>query len=462
MNAIRNRTRDERGMTMIEVVVAALILIMGSLAVLTLVDTAAKSTYRAEQGQVVSDRLQQELEEIKNLPYDEVALTGLPADTSNTAIPSWRVSGSSFASTQTGGGMQPLVVNGGALYAGGTIAGGVVNPAPETFDSGDISGTIYRFVTWEDDPSCPASQCPGTQDLKRVVVAVRLDPGSVGGVRKYQELQAQITDPEVEPVDNENPIDSGEDDAKPWTFFLTDTPCNNTTRQPITADHLTHNTRGYCSAGQKSGNDPGAPDLMFTEAPPFETESPIFDYATDVEPTQNPAGDRGLQLVRGTSSGCDPSALGIATVPEADLPTRFQELHKWLSPPLPAGSNVTIEGAYLNLWTQTINASVHTARLCVWLFVRSASGTSPVDTPMTSLGGLNYFTYEEQWPVDWGEIEIPLEVQAPPALTEGLQLGVAIAVEKDGTSGGGLQFMYDEPSFDSRLEVKSTSTLPTF
>ena len=47
---------------MIEVMVAALILIGGSLALLALVDTAARSTFRAEQSQVVSDRLQQEME----------------------------------------------------------------------------------------------------------------------------------------------------------------------------------------------------------------------------------------------------------------------------------------------------------------------------------------------------------------------------------------------------------------
>ena len=40
------------------------------------------------------------------------------------------------------------------------------------------------------------------------------------------------------------------------------------------------------------------------------------------------------------------------------------------------------------------------------------------------------------------------------------RLGLAVQVERAGTSGGGLQFMYDEPSFDSRLEVNTPSTLP--
>jgi hypothetical protein len=460
--------KREDGLTMVEVMVAALILVIGSIAVLALVDTAARSTFRAEQGQVVSDRLQQEMEEIKGLPYEEIALTAMPADSANTKVPSWRVSGGNFATSQTGSGLQPMVVNGGTLYEGGTVSTGAVDPTPESFDSGDISGTIYKFVTWEDDPTCPAAQCPGSQDMKRVVVSLLLDTTASGGTRAYQELQAQIANPEAEPVDNDNPIDPGDDDATPWTFFLTDTTCNHSTRQPITADHLTHNTRGACSAGQKSGNTPGAPDLMFTEAPPFDAEQPIFDYATDVEPAQQPEGDRGLQLVRSSSSGCLADSLSIPVVPDLLEPDKFQKVHKWLSPPMPGGANVQLNGeGTLNLWTQTVNEAVHNGKICVWLFVRQTNILGiPIDTPAINLEpplvNATYFTYSEtQWPTTWTEIQVPLNFLLNVNLLAGRRLGVAVAVERSGTGGGGLQFMYDEPSFDSRLEVKSASLLPT-
>jgi hypothetical protein len=39
---------------------------------------------------------------------------------------------------------------------------------------------------------------------------------------------------------------------------------------------------------------------------------------------------------------------------------------------------------------------------------------------------------------------------------------VAISVERSGTDGDGLEFMYDHPSFDSRLQVKTSSALPIF
>ena len=48
-----------------------------------------------------------------------------------------------------------MVYNGGSKYGGGTISGGVVNPGPEPFTSGDVSGNIYRFIVWQDDPTCP-------------------------------------------------------------------------------------------------------------------------------------------------------------------------------------------------------------------------------------------------------------------------------------------------------------------
>jgi type II secretory pathway pseudopilin PulG len=460
--------RREEGMTIVEVMVAGLILVIGSLGLLGLVDTASRSTYRAEQSQVVSDRLQQEMEQIKQLPYEEIALTATPGDTSDTKFPNWRVTGTNFATGQDGSQVKPLVYNGGTLYEGGTISDGAVSAAPEAFDSGDVSGTIYRFITWEDDPSCPAAQCPGSQDLKRVVVALLLDTTASGGQRAYQELQAQIADPEAEPVDNENPVE-GQEDATPWTFWFTDTPCNNATRQAIVADHLTHNTRGVCGTGMTNSNTPGAPDLIYTEAPPFDPEAPIFDYATDVEPTQNPDTDRGLQLVRQTSAGCPSAGLDIMAAPDTPETDRFQKIHKWLSPPVPGGYNVTLNGeGTLSLWSQTVNEAVHPGKLCIWLFVRRVNAQSQlVDTPAVNqaapLVGQSYFTVTKtQWPTTWTEIQIPLDFTISNTLSPGTQLGVAIAVEQAGTGGGGLQFMYDEPSFDSRLEVKSTSLLPSF
>ena len=46
------------------------------------------------------------------------------------------------------------------------------------FTSGNVKGTIYRYVVWDNQASCPA---PAAPCLKRVIVAVALDATASGG-----------------------------------------------------------------------------------------------------------------------------------------------------------------------------------------------------------------------------------------------------------------------------------------
>jgi hypothetical protein len=470
--------KREDGLTVVEVMVAAMILVIGALAVLQIVDAAARNNYRGEEAQVVNNRLQVEMEKIKQLPYEQVALTGLPEDTSDLADPRWRTQGTNFAVTKQGGSPQPLVYNGSALYGGGTVSGGAIDSTPTTFTTGDVHGTIYRSVVWDNDPTCPEAQCPGEQDLKRVIVAVRADTTASGGVRPYQEVQSQIVDPEARaPTSPPCPGQTCSETAKPWTFFLTDTSCNSATRQPIVDNHLTHNTNGVCATGLKDADDcdvtgcpPGAPDLMFTEAPPLDPESPIYDYATDVEPPIDPDQDKGIQMLKPTSDGCISSLFqplaGTGTLLNDPDAIRMQTVHKWVSPPMGDGFNVTLDGeGTLDLWTQSVNGVSYSGQICIWLFERQLDGNGvPVQTPASNLdlGGAPYFTWSQSpWPTTWTELQIPLNFDEM-TLGPDSRLGLAIQVERQGTSGGGLQFMYDEPSFDSRVEVKTHSALPNF
>jgi hypothetical protein len=472
--------RREDGLTVVEVLVAAVIMIVGGLAVLQVVDSTVRNNYRAEQSQVVSNRLQEEMEKVKQLPFDQIALTGIPADTSDTTDPRWRTSGTNFAVTQQGGSTQPLVYNGGSLYGGGSVEGGTIDPTPIPFTSGDVHGMIYRFVVWDNDDTCSETECPGSQDLKRVVVAVRVDTAP-GGVRRYQELQTQISDPGAEPVDNSNPGPDDDSDGDgipdpppdpdeiPWTFFLTDTTCDQSGRQAITAEHLSHNTRGACASGEKTGNDPGAPDLLFTEASPLDPESPIYDYATDVEPTVDPLLDKGLQLLPQSTAGCSIDALTVQSSPDSPEADKFQKVHKWVSPPIPDGFDIELDGSgTLNLWTQAINGTSYPGRICIWLFLRKQNvlgATTDLPAGNLDLGGAGYFTHSASpWPTGWSEIHVPLNFQFSEHLVAGTRLGLAVAIDSGGTGDGsqGLQFMYDEPSFDSRLEVTTHSPVPTF
>ncbi len=104
----------EGGFTVIEVVVAAFILAIASLAVFGLVDAASRNTYRAQQSQVVNDVLQQEMEKIRALRYADVALTSLPTQSVDPTSPNYRVTGAQFNVNRTGSPAPwNLVYNGG-------------------------------------------------------------------------------------------------------------------------------------------------------------------------------------------------------------------------------------------------------------------------------------------------------------------------------------------------------------
>ena len=476
----RVRFRDDGGFTVIEVAVAAILLSIAGIAVFGLVDAASRNNFRAQGSQVVNDRLQQEMERIKQVPYDQLALTSLPTHSSASNDPNSRVSGATFNVNQGGGSnYEGLVFNGGTSEeSGGTVSGGTVDPGPTPFASGDVKGEVYRYVTWQHDDAC--GNC-GQDWYKHVMIAVALDPTASGGTPAYQELHGNLSNPNAGlsqcPTGSSGCTNPGGPDPTPWTFWLTDTPCNFNARQPITGEHLSHDTLGQCSAGLKTGPpgplgaNAGAPDLMFPQAAPCTNsgctpQDPLYDYATDVEPQQDAALDRGLQLVPPSVNGCllntgnQPSPLNSLLEPPSSENSPQLKAHKWVSPAIPSGFNdVVLDGdGELDLWTQTVNGGVYGGKICVWLYVRTAGG-SDVATSSPA-----YFTLSRSsWPNNgWAEIQVPLSFSQL-TLSAGDRLGLALTLEKQGTpSSSGLQFMYDHPSFDSRFEVDTHSLVPVF
>lgn len=468
----------EDGMTVVEVLVAGLILVAGALGVLGVVDAGTRNVFRAEQSQVVANLLQQEVEKLRQVPYAELALTSLPVHSSDPANPDSRVASTTFFYTgRNGTGLKPLVYNGGTSE-GETIKGGTVNPGPTSFQVGDMKGTVRRYVVWD---NCPSSLCTDGRHLKRAVVVVSLDTTGSGGTRRYQEIQGQFVDPEVEPAVLPEQDPGGSDDET-WTLWLTDTPCSAEARVPLPStggDHATHNTRGDCDDGPQVGGVPGAPDLMWPEpAEEEEGEGEVgkktdfkYDFATDVEPQSGT--DEGLQLLPGQD--CDSEAAldlagGVATDPDPS-PAAFQRVHRWLSPPVPSHEGtqdllLTGEGT-LSLWTKTLGSTAYAGRLCAWLFVRSQSGSTVTDKFAVNLGppvSLDFDYFAQSWPSSgWTEVSLPLgfgyaEEGGALPLAPGDRLGLALSVGDDTSSA--LQVRYDTPSFDSRVELTTTGAPP--
>jgi Tfp pilus assembly protein PilV len=501
--------RRSGGFTVVEVMVAALVLTLSSLAVMGLVDTTSRNNLRAQQSQVVANRLQQEMEAIKQLPYSKVALTSLPVHSNNSADPNYRVSAAQFNVSASGTPASwNLVYNGGhSNETGATVSSGTIDPGPTPFQSGNVTGRVYRYVVWKPESTCTNCAHEANSDsygghqvtwFKHVVVAVALDQTPSGGSRVYQELHSDMGNPDAGQGSG-SCCGTSNQDKTPWTFWLTDTPCNSDTRQPIVSQHLTHDTLGACSKGVTTGPpgalgaNAGAPDLMFTQPAPCANNDctsaqPLYDYATDVEPgcgTIDCSGqDKGLQEILPTNALSGGSCLtdlnGLNAGGLASLLTLGSDpewyVHKWVSPQTPSSwNNILLDGTgTLNLWTQTVGGAPYSGRICIWLFTRHLSVGIPVDTPAvntattdacnasrTISASLVYFPCSySSWPSGaWSEIHVHLNFTAL-TLPAGDRLGLAVGVERQGTGGSGLQFMYDAPTYDSRLEVDTRSALP--
>jgi Tfp pilus assembly protein PilV len=476
---MRRALRDERGITIAEVMVAALVMVLLALAVLGIGQAASRNTYRAEQSQVVVNRLQEELEHVRQLPYDEIALTSPPSTSTDPMSPAHRVSGTQFALNREGTDPKLLAINGGQTPSGKTVSGGSI-VSTDDFESGDVSGKIYRYVVY---PGAPANcaNCNG-DEVKRAIIAISLDSTGSGGERAYQEIQSDFSDPDKTSGGN-LPDPGGNEDPNIATFWLTDTPCSQSVRQPLAGHHPAHNTRGVCSDGMQTGPTKGSPDLMFNEQPPDSDAgtSTLFDYATDpaVEPVQNPGSDIGLNLLEPAGNGCLASAPLASTL---DLPlgeggtpdNRHLKTHLWLSNPLSEQFGLLDSAhAALQLWTKSINGASYSGKICIWLFKRitylNALGQQVVvDVPAVNvdppLVNALYFTYTKPtWPTQWTELSIPMNMiwasNLPSNQLGPPRLGLAIQVERAGTNAPGIEFMYDHPDFESRLEVQTTDPI---
>jgi type II secretory pathway pseudopilin PulG len=468
-----SRDSREAGFTIVEVVVAALVLVMGTLATFGLLSAATKNTQRAKASQVALNRAQEEIEALRSLSNEQLAMTATAPPSSDPLNPGYRVSGGQFALTrEPPGNDATMVVNEHPLYGGGSIEGGIVNPGPVPFTSGDVSGKIYRYVVWQNDDSC-GDECPGEQDYKRIVVAVKLDTrANEAGERGYVEVQSDFVDP----------VDSSANDPKPGPegvvtaqqFFLSDTPCDadgSTERAEITGSHLLHNTLGVCADGLQSGGTPGAPDALLLGGPPDPAPEDIndpafYDYASDYYLDPNPDTDKGLQIRPDDTNGCHYEPVGTTT-PES-------QIHRWVTDPMAAefklSGSVTIE-----FYTRTLNDAEHKGTLCVYLYDRSEEepegaeeGAPPVatDTLLTNTAGNTaYWTYTPQgnanWPrTAWTKVRLTMTFNNPPyKILAGHRLGVALSLELANTPADAIPFLYDHPNFPSRIEVDTTTPL---
>jgi hypothetical protein len=470
----------EAGFTIVEVLVAAVILVIGALTTFGLLSAATKNTERAKETQVAQDLAQQEVEAMHSLANNQLAMTAMPSSSSDPLNPGYRVrtgAGTFALRREPVGSYQPLVHNGGAIEGVGTseegksIEGGVVQPGPTHFADGDVTGEIYRYVVWRNDEAC-GSACPTQQDYKQVIVAVKLDkPGNLSGERGYVEVQSNFVDPTDNPEKDPVPDAKG-NVVTAQQFFLTDTPCaseGSTERVEAGGDHLLHNTLGTCASGPQTGSTAGAPDALMLGGPPDPApedpaDPPLYDYSNDTYLEPTPATDEGVQIRRDEeANGCfyDPAKETTALNPES-------QVHRWVTDPMEADFTMT-EKVTLEFYSRTLNDEPYNGTVCVFLYDRHETGSPPVatDSLLTNkVGGTPHWTYtpekNEYWPrFEWKKIRLTMTFNAAPyTIPAGDRLGVALGVERKNTApADAIPIMYDHPTYPTRIEVDTSTPI---
>jgi type II secretory pathway pseudopilin PulG len=453
---MRAPVNKQDGFTIVEVLVAAMILVAGSMATFGLLRTATLNNQRAKATQVALNRAQQELEVLRGIPDEQLALTEVPGFESNPKSPNFRVSNGTFYLDRARLGPHPsLVYNTSSLYGGGYITAGTVKPGPTSFTSGNVKGKIYRYIVWRNDTGCPEAICPGTQDYKQVVVAVRLDKAAnQASEQGYVEVQSTFINPKDSALND--PVPGGKGVTTAQQFFLSDTRCSSsgaTTRQEITGSHALHNTLGTCA-----GSSSTAPDALLLGAPPDTSpEDPTqpleYSYSTDYPLQVVAPAAKGIQLRRDETPGCYKEPTGT-TVPQ-------WQTHRWVTDPLPTKFEMS-ERVTLVISTRAINETGYTGALCVYLFDRLETAGKPEDAwflnKQTGTAGWRWSPTSSQWPRAWFEIQLPMLFNGPYTMKVGHRLGLALSV--DGKTGGdAVSLMYDHPGFRARLEVETPTPI---
>jgi Tfp pilus assembly protein PilE len=139
------RLRREDGMTIIELLVAAVICAVGIAATIGLMDHSRSLSIKSERREAMSHHAQRELERLMELPWLELQHSSQPTTTPTPAgNPSTYISGTSYRYDRKDPAAAETLV--------WSLANGTVQPSFGTWNDvqARITGRVYRYVTTVD------------------------------------------------------------------------------------------------------------------------------------------------------------------------------------------------------------------------------------------------------------------------------------------------------------------------
>jgi prepilin-type N-terminal cleavage/methylation domain-containing protein len=482
---MRNRLHREQGFTMIEVLVAVLILLIGIVATLGVFSTSKRTTLVAQRHEIAVHIAQREMEALRSLRYSELGLKvasgEAPAHSNDPNSPNYRVRASDGyfivnPSDSSSTCCEEMVTTSSRNTSGNLDApNGKVDPGGSQADPGEpftvgsgssaITGRIFRYVSWRDE-SCAVLICDGTHNTKRLIVGVSLNPAGsprLGPLKPVWESSI-ASDPNEGPTSTSDP--SPPPPPAPATsaqnFYLyakacasSDTPPSNSYSAP-TSDDATHNTASDVSSCENADST-RRPDLMGPVAPNYTGPVPPYKYSNDV------GGDypAGLAMMA-KGSGCPTASYPLANANVNSGPSKWS-VHAWGTKAFTQTFQVTGR-VFLSLWTTSVGSTSGTGRFCATLVDRKIVGGVPNDIVLGSMSS-QYFP----WPTtknepgkSCGTADFPCGRQLSFSTT------VAAATVRQGgrlmliltalnTSEKDLVWLYDDPRYRSLIEIETST-----
>jgi prepilin-type N-terminal cleavage/methylation domain-containing protein len=448
--------RDERGFTLVELLIAMALTAVGVAATLSVFGASGRTTVISQNTEVGAQQAQAELDRLSKLRYGELALTSPPVNSADPKNPNYRVNGTEF---EVRADLEETLVT-----EPGEGSTAKVDPGPSTFAVGQagstITGRIHRYVTWRDE-NCPTNVCDGAENTKRVIVAVSLDPVANSVQRNPLWFSTVIADPSAAPpgytgTSGGNSSGTGSSTSA-QVLYLYDQPCDDEDWDDFAyaAPGGSHNTQNTAQTGPSPASnstcdhsDPSKqPDLMGTVPPPGNSSTPIYEYSADL------AGAYlgGLAMMRkGNTCRTSYSASEAAPDPITAAPNKWA-VHAWTTPEFE--EEFVLSGrATVSIWTETLGDLAGRGFLCATLLERRASGGVPSDTVLAST------TYDvSAWPASPRRLSFTFSVPQPADIDQDRQLVLVLHLRAE--SAQDIAILYDHPSYQSLLEVETTTPL---
>lgn len=449
--------RDQRGASLIELMVVVTIVTVGLIAVVGVLDQATKTAVAAQRHQTAIQIGQREIERLKDIPYQTLGHAVTPTGaTSGVALgnpspknPNFYVSGTRFRVKTNyrnlNSGPPPGVSTSGEELVipatGGPASGGLV-AQPESFTVGKVSGVVWRFVTWRAE-NC--EHCTG-RDSKRITVAVRLNTTPNTPVpNKPIWVTSVYANPEATPPGVPPP---GGPSVSAQPFYLYDTHCgppNPEQRRAPTGNHVTRNT----SQVGATCTEAAGPNLMWKSLPNTGPTGP-HDYSHEiVAPDRTRA--RGLGLRRFGDACVVGYEANSAENPE-QVATWKPRVHSWATAPFATQFRTPDDGSdtALSVYVESATGTAgQQGKLCLTLRRQDASGgLTPIRTVASST---------VTWPSGVNPTLMTFTFHhAAVALAAGERLWLTVSLI---SSTGDVNLVYDHPSYPSVLTVKTTTPL---